>query len=487
MNIFYTRKGDYQKDIFIGRLAIYTRSNVGNEVRFYLFHIPIWKKIYSSGEVKHYLGGIRIAKFLTNNKLSREEKKFPTDIYLSKVLFKMHQISLEREEKLRIHFLYIADSYWPSWQSLYESCLVDKNIEVKVIFLNTKSTQLFSSQYIHSEKFLQDNNIPYIDYQNYMPEIEKPHVLIYQTPYNINYGVFKKVRPDSITALGIRVVYISYGIEYDRSIHNEHIQNLHYSHLVHTFAWRLFVMHHDIKEGFYDNCPSGGFHVCVSGHPKFDCYFAHSLTLPPACLNNAKKRKIIAFQIHCYNDSDCRGEKRIHSIPFREHLKILKLLKTYTNYFFVYTIHPAFKTRNIDKKYCTREEYFQFIAEIKNAENMYLYTGNHQALLANADAFITENSSLMIEMAYFNKSILYLYDYPIALKPFAEKLATTFHHGHTHRDVENFMNNIVFKKDDLLDVRKVLRESIFPKNIYDGHIGFRIKEYLIKTIQKENK
>lgn len=487
MKFFYIQKGEYYKNIFLGGLAIYTRINDKNEVQFYICYIPVWKKVYSEKSVTHCLFGMEIGTFPSDTVCFKKKKQNYVNVYLSKVLFQMNQVTLKRNEKIRIHFLYVTDSYWPSWKSLYDSCVQDSNIETKVVFLNTQQTDLFSSQHVNSEKFLLDNHISYIDYKDYMPELERPHLVIYQTPYNIYYEIFRKVRPDFMTMLGIRTAYISYGIEYDKSISNEHIQNLHYTHRVHAFAWRLFVMHQDIKEGFYEYCPSGGFHICVSGHPKFDCYFNDSLSLPLSLINKANKRKIIAFQIHCYNDSDCIGQKHVHSIPFHEHQKIMELLKTYKNYFFVYTIHPAFKTRNIDRKFCTIDEYSKFITAIEQAENMYLYTGNHQALLANADAFITENSSLMLEMGFFNKSILYLYDQPVSLKPFAEKLASTFHHGHTHEDVKNFMEKILFKNDELLILRNKYHNELFPENVYNGHIGQRIKEYIIRTIQEEKR
>lgn len=486
MHIFSTHRSEYQKTLYLFNIPIYTRKREKNRVKFYLFRISIWKKIYDDGKVKHYFGGVRIGKFDSNKSLYNKDKSVPLYICLSKISFKMNQRHLNKNEKLKIHFLYIADSYWPSWESIYNACAKDENLDVKVIFLRTKGTHLYSSQYVEAEKFLKIRKIPYIEYQNYIPEEERPHVILYQTPYNVNYDVFNKLRPDFITGLGIRIVYISYGIEYDKSINNEHIQNLHYTHRVHSLAWRLFVMHSDIKDGFYKYCPAGGFHIVVSGHPKFDCYVNNKFSLPNTLLEKANGRKIIAFQIHCYNDSDCIGEKRIHSIPFAEHLKIQQILSSYKKYFFVYTIHPAFKTRNISRGFCTSKDYFNFIKKIKSSNNMCVYKGDHQTLLAEADAFITENSSLMIEMGFFNKSVLYMYDRPIALKPFAEKLVSTFHHGHSHKDVVNFIENIVFKHDDLLQKRALQRESIFPKSTYDGNIGLRIKQYIIKTVKEES-
>ena len=476
-------------------------QNVKHVENVKILGLPIIRRVYQPLSVKTYLFGVRVSKRKcdtanlvqasknNNSSIAIDDKSVnrltKMSYSVSKILFNQNKIKLKDNEKIRIHFLYIADSYWPSWNSLYKACVEDDNIEVKLIFLNTFGTSLYTSQFENAEKFLKENNIQYISYDEYFPEIEKPHILFYQTPYDTTYSVFRKVRPDFVTEQGIRVAYLSYGIEYDRSITNKRVQDLHYNHLVHKLGWNIFVMHQDVKDGFYLYCKTGGAHVRVSGHPKFDNYMNRKSVWPQEIKDKAKGRKTIAIQLHCYNDSDCTGKKRIHSVPFKEHVKILEMLKQYKDYFFIYTIHPAYRTRNVEKKFCTLAEYTKFIYDIQNAENMYLYEGNHQDLIINADAFITENSSLMIEMGFFNKSVLYMYDVPIALKPFSEKLADTFHHGHTWSDVLNFLENVVFKNDELLHLREMYREDIFPKAIYDGKIGFRIKEYICQELRGE--
>jgi len=471
--------------------------------------IPVGRRVYLPESIKTYLFGIRMGKRKYDVRPSSKatgkiikkgqnisatsldidtktiDRVIKINYSISKLLYYTNRISLSKNEKIRIHFLYIADSYWPSWESLYQTCMNDPKIDVKLIFMNTAGTKLFSSQYEHAEQFLKDNNIPYVDYADYYPDEEKPHVMIYQTPYDTNYGVFKKLRPDFITELGIRIVYMSYGIEYDRSRTNKRLQDLQHNHLVHKLAWKIFVMHKDIKDGFYKYCRTGGFHVVVSGHPKFDCYINKKFELQQEIKDKAAGRPIIMIQLHCYNDNDCTGQKRIHTISFIEHQKILKVLQAYKNYFFIYTIHPAYKTRNIERKHCSLQDYSKFISDIQHSENMYLYEGNHQTLLANADAFITENSSLMIEMAFFNKSVLYMYDVPVAMKPFAEKITDTFHHGSTYKDVINFMDEVVSGDDNLLHLREMYREDIFPAEVYDGKIGYKIKEYICAQLRKE--
>lgn len=475
----FTVKRDKIK--FLG-ISIYKRKNKGNKTNFYFLYIPVYSIFDVNNLKKHFLFGVPLVQIKYDDQTNCA-RQLPLG---SQILHQMNQIPLKPKEKLRVHFLYIADSYWPSWDSLYNACLANANIDCKIIFLNTKGTPLHTSQYSHAEEFLKEKHLPYVEYKDYYPENTLPHVMIYQTPYNANYKIFKKVSPELITALGIRIVYLSYGIEHDVSVNNNHIQNLHYGHKVHELAWRIFVMHADIKEGFYHHCLTGGFHVRVFGHPKFDCYFNSKLSLPKELIAKANGRKIIAFQLHCYNDSDCPGAKHIHSVSFAQHRKILKLFSKYPQYLFVYTIHPAFRTRNIEKGFCTLTEYNDFITEIIKTKNTFLYTGNHQSLLNCADAFITEGSSLMIEMGFFKKSVLYVYDVPITHKPFAAKLITTYHHGHSHKDVANFLDNIVFKNDPLLNIRERYKSSVFPPNIYNGGIGQRIITDIFQAIRDES-
>lgn len=43
---------------------------------------------------------------------------------LSELLFRDKKISYKQGDKIRLVFLYQIASFWPSWDSLYESCLM---------------------------------------------------------------------------------------------------------------------------------------------------------------------------------------------------------------------------------------------------------------------------------------------------------------------------------------------------------------------------
>ena len=292
---------------------------------------------------------------------------------------------------------------------------------------------------------MESQSIEYILYRDYFPEKENPHVIVYSTPYDFYYNnLFPKCAPYTLQRLHIRTVYIPYGIEYDSDadvddyggmIKNQNfLAGIQTGQNVHFYAWRLYVMHEDIKRYYKDKSLVNLDHIKVLGAPKFDIYCDKN----NECLvdNNlkmlAKGRKIVAYQIHIPNNNNVREidklKGRYHTLNFDIHRKILSLIKKREEYFFVITIHPLFETTAINRfKLVSNAVFNSFLQEIYESENCFLFrSGNYQTLLLTADAFITENSSLMIEMSYWDKPVLYLYDVPVKMKPFAEKIISTF-------------------------------------------------------------
>ena len=51
-------------------------------------------------------------------------------------LAKWHYIPCEKQEKLRIIFLFQAATVWASWESVYYACMKDADIEVKLLLVS---------------------------------------------------------------------------------------------------------------------------------------------------------------------------------------------------------------------------------------------------------------------------------------------------------------------------------------------------------------
>lgn len=396
-------------------------------------------------------------------------------------------------KKIKIHFLYLISSYWTSWRSFYEACEMHPDIEVKIILLdvsnnNSKVVSDHISQLKNQIKFLESNLLSYTKYEDYSLEKESPDILVYSSPYDFYYeSLFPKFNTDNIKKQGIKMIYIPYGIEYDKDIFNNNfLRKIQTRQKIHENAWKIFVMNDDIKNSFKDHPITKGKNVVAIGAPKFDIYRnKENISLSEDIRKKAQNRKIVMYQIHIPNNNNVvlkkRRINRFHTLNFKEHIQVISQLNKFKDYYFIITIHPLFKTVAIDRLNLVKEAQYQyFIRKIQENENCLIYNSdNYQSLIANADAFITENSSLMIEMAFFDKPVLYLYDVPVSMKNFANDIVSTFYQGSKATDVFNYLSYEI--KEDVLNYdRKDMQRKIF-KN-YDGRIGERILEYIIANI-----
>ncbi|MDR1520436.1 MAG: hypothetical protein LBU23_09890, partial [Planctomycetota bacterium] len=370
----------------------------------------------------------------------RFEEKYS---YSINILYNQNKRKWKPGEKAIIHFLFHTPWFWSSWDSLARACLEDGRVEVKFIIADEpENRELYTGQ--TDADFMRERGLPHTRIKGYNPALERPHIMVYQVPYAYpQIARYLDVR--RVKTLGVRPVYVSYGIEFDKSIHNDRLQNAHYKRPLHSLSWRLYVMHDDIRENFARHCPVNAYHVRALGHPKFDQYAANRLPppLPPDILEKAAGRSILLYQVHYPSGADnLRG--KFHTLPPRRTREIVKYLQSLAGIFTVVTLHPRFFEYAKKAKLLDEREFLAFKELISGHANSCLYVGDHQVLVANADAFITEYSSLMLEMGYFQKPVLFLAnpDYPPPLEDFAEKLAGTFHRGSTVREVGEFIARV---------------------------------------------
>lgn len=391
---------------------------------------------------------------------------------------------ITKKHPIKIAFLFSVPSYWQGVKSFYTACLADSRFSVTVIFLDTKDTSICSSQRRMSEEFLYKNNINYYNYKDIDFCAIDFDIIVYQSPYNYVYDFFPELKIDIIKMKGVRPIYISYGIEYDKSVNREVLDGMHYHNYVQTLSWMVFVMHSDIRDGFFSTCRTGGAHVKALGHPRFDGYFSGIKKWEVQPGKDIKNKIVLVYQIHHPNNHESKDPGRTHSLPVKETVAILQYLSQREDTHTLVTFHPLFETWSIQRGYITTEELQNLKEAIRNSPNMSLFEEeNYQPLLLVADAFLSEQSSLLFEMAFLKKPILYLYDAPLAMKPFAEVIARSFYHGNSLAHVEQFLDRLHAGDDPKQEDRERVHQEYF--NRYDGRIGERIKQDILRQLDLE--
>lgn len=404
--------------------------------------------------------------------------------------FEFHKIPLRPGEKIRVRFLCIAAAYWQACQSIYAACLADARMDTRIILLDYEggSVPRILVHCAGTRNFLEALGVSHVMDTEYSLNKDRPHIIFSQFPHDMLYGNCSGLRPDRLKSSGVRPLYCTYGIEYDESKHKPDLTKWHYQNYVQTLASSAFVMHEDIREGYFRFCHGGGAHVSVTGHPKFDAYGTKP-QFPKWLEAKRQGRKILFIQIHHSNNHDARYKYRTHSLPVSEWVNdILPWLGRQEDFFCIISMHPLFATVALENDCLTQEALSRLRTLLHESQNTTLYGGDYQACLSHADAFISGQSSLLLEMAFQKKPILYLYDEPLALKPFAEEIFASFYHGrgygHGLADVQKFLARLKNNKDPLADKRGQVWEKFFSH--YDGQIGLRIKERMIADLSAQN-
>jgi hypothetical protein len=401
--------------------------------------------------------------------------------------FALHKIPFLPGETARVDFLCIAAYLWPVWQSVYEACLADERVQTRVVLLDRAHSLLKDAACMDTAAFLRQRGIPHISYADYAPDADRPHIVLYQFPYNWFYEGFRKVSPDLVKLRGTRPVYLSYGIEYDEARNINATAGLHYHNYAQSLAWQAFVMHEDIRAGYFRHCRTGGEHVHALGHPRFDTYAREAPPLPEHIEALRRGRPLLLYNIHHPSDHDCRAG-RSHSLPVAESVAILRWLAEQADICTVVSLHPLFEAWALEKGRATAKILERMKETIRRSPNAVLSeNAEYRTILPHMDACISEQSSLLLEIAFQKKHVLYLYDEHLALKPFAEEIFASFYHGRGQgyglADVRTFTRRLRCAEDPLAGERQRVWSKYFAA--CDGRIGQRIVERMLTALRAE--
>lgn len=394
-----------------------------------------------------------------------------------KILKPKEYIKCGEEEKIRIAIIYQIASYWPSIESFYNACLKDKEVDIKVFFVD--ETAVESAPVLGSDKFLKSIGVTYSIYSEKAIRDFMPHVALMQSPYDVSLR-----NPEALSIrlkkMGIRIIYIPYGIE----IADTEEANLdHFHTFVIRNAWRIYTFSEEMKKDYFKYCPNRHA-VRALGVPKFDCFKNRELFFDDAIMKAAAGRKIVLWKMH-FPKIIYEGMKRKQVTPYlSEYIAFAKKINQYKEFFFVVMPHPMFFSHTIPKELAEEAKILLDILADQNNVKIEL-DADYRKALYTAEAIIIDRSAIMVEAGACGVPILYMknkdYDEPLtaAVKP----LVDTYMNGDCCEDMENFLYD--FKENTLeclvKDI-KVAQERLIP--FLDGNCGRNILED-IKTGIKE--
>jgi len=386
-------------------------------------------------------------------------------------------------DKIKIYFLFHSKAFWPSWETFWNACNEDPRITTKMIFCPTiNQDKGCNGQFIDSEDWLISNKISYTNVKNVNFKKEQPNIIVIQTPYP--YHRKSKYLSSEFKKIGIKPIYISYGLEFAEA--QENIFN-HFKLPIHINSWRIFTASPLILNDFQKYCPVGNSHVRYLGHPKFDYIFnKNHFHLPSEIIEKAKGRKIVVWKVHFpMKIVDKKGKQYNSTFSWENDKKILSYIKKQKDLFFVFLPHHLFFGVLQYKFNISIDEINKFKQNLENNENSTIWYDDYRPIISHCDAFMGERSSVTFEMIAYNKPVLYLEEKPETYNDFGKTILKSYDITRTFKEIPIFLNKFRNGIDDKENKRVEAFNKVFP-NI-GGNSGYRIKEDIINELENETK
>ncbi|MDL2302297.1 CDP-glycerol glycerophosphotransferase family protein [Lachnospiraceae bacterium OttesenSCG-928-D06] len=393
------------------------------------------------------------------------------------IKFKDNKIEYKENEKIRVVMLFQIPSCWPSVESVWNVLVEDPRFETQMLLYDREQKE--PEQMEGARDFLVSHHINFCEAEYYDFQKEKPHVFIYQTPWDDRHRP-EFLKSHVIKAYGIRTVYLPYGIEYSASVRISWIFSIMQFR---AKPWMSFVLSPQILLEHKCQSKYGGDFLMSTGLPKFDAlYKKEQFILQDTLKNIIGDRQIVFWQMH-FPALD--GNEDYPEPNIEVYLEFAKKIYSYRNLFFLVRPHPKFFSMYMQKGYTAEVEEFKNILD--NTENIFVYDEpDYRPALVNANYIIGDRSALMVEAIVLQVPVLYMTNFYYKEKMLQSVLPIfeSYYQGSECYDMELFVDLIINRNKDYKRYERLqAMEKCIP--FFDGQSGKRIVECIATALQEE--
>lgn len=370
--------------------------------------------------------------------------------------------------KIRIGFIFQAPSFWPSFECVYEKILSDDRFEF--VFYHLDLSYKEPSQMKSAKDFLKKNNIKHKKLDINTLKQFNPHVLIIQTPYD-EWHRTDEFSSTNLRKLGFRLIYIPYGIEFAG---DEESLKLQYNSKFINNMWRIYTISETIQKYYCIYSKLSLENVKSFGHPKFESLYKRKYNTNYNISLLSKGKKVILVKIHFPR----KFQGNIVTPNMEVYMNLVDNIEKYSKkVYFIFMLHPLMFD---EEKHGEYRELINKIIEKENKQYCLLYKDDdYREPLYYSDAFITDRSSLSVEMGIFKKPILFLennVNKEIYIEEF-NNLFNSYIKGDSYSSIDYFIKGIIEKK--------IKSDNLNYLNIYSKivpHISENISKNIVDDI-----
>lgn len=163
----------------------------------------------------------------------------------------------------------------------------------------------------------------------------------------------------------------------------------------------------------------------------------------------------------------------------------LELPKKYPNIDFVFRPHPLLFITLSAQDLWGKEKVDKYIAKVNAIPNMqYQEGGDYFETFAKSSALIHDCGSFFAEYFYFDKPQCYILESDEKIQTefsdFGRLMLNHVYKTYTEKDIENFINNVVIKKNDFMRKERL---DFAKNNIVINHPN--VSKLIVKSLKKE--
>ena len=384
-----------------------------------------------------------------------------------------------RGTKIRVLFVFQVASFWMALEPLYHALACDDRFDVKLVCYDEP---IDNSIKTHTAcRYLNAHHYEFLPWELFSLDDFNPHVVFLQTPFDTNRR--QEYQSTSLRQNGRRIVYVPYSIEINDTVsaHNDY-----YRKPIIKNAWKLYTFSSAMLQDYkrYLPCRTD---IQVSGLPRFDALY-HREDFPPRdeIIRRSNGRRVVLWKVHSPKITHLHsGETVLVTPDIREYIAFAHLIEhSFSELFFVFMPHPNFKEFNGESQ--LQSSCHELLSLLRGNNNVYIDDNDdYRPTLVNADAIITDCSSVMIEAATTGVPVLYVHA-PECSEPLTQAvtpLVESYYQACTCADMQQFLELFLSGEDSL----KAEREAAFHQCIphFDGKCSHRIVNDIAHSIYAE--
>lgn len=324
--------------------------------------------------------------------------------------------------------------------------------------------------------YLRDKGYKFADLDKDNKSINKidPDFIIYYKPYDVSY------QPAHVFHKHAKAIPLGFCYSVMTAAPKQH-----YVHSLYYYAYQFFTENELIKKAQIRHLGYKAHNVKVLGTPMADLLLMDKSNFTDQWRDKQGKRRIIYAPHHSFDGTNGKGLELATFFVNGEFM--LEMAKKYENKVtFAFKPHPNLRKKL--EKIWGKDRTDAYYQEWESLDCAQVNYGEYIGLFKYSDAIIHDCGSFTAEYLFMNKPAMYLINgsenrVREEFNEFGQLCFNCYEHGITHKQIEDFIKEVIVGEDKMKDIRQQLYDKYLKppfgrtacENIIHSILGEEIK------------